>query len=596
MKNSLRRQMIVSFSASFICIIILFGGGLFCYNKYHYPRQSYQYCKRIVASNIALTDNYFSQLKNISGIVSRDSDIVSAVSYRNKNQEVDYSIELYNQRRVAAKIKQLNVLQDITDAVIVGETGEYLYYYGSSPVIGYNFWEQPWFSEPVDQAGRSVTFTGFHPTDYLLNSGEGNTVSLITPIMNPSQYFTQQVSYLVCDFNLEPVLAETDRDSATSIAIYNGTTPIYEPAGGEMANVQKSQLTAFLAKGEESFTIDKCKENPVSYLVVSEKSAVSGWNILGIMPLTELEQIERTNGLFVVAMMIGACLVILLVSSRISRFILVPMNGLIDSLNRIARGERRFQLPVTRSMEINRISVTVSEMLDSIDNLTKEVLQEQKKLSEEQLKALQHQINPHFLNNTLQTIKAMAVCEDTESISRITTLLGKLLSYSVYNPYDLVPLSDELLYTENYIALQNISWEGKLRWGIDGMETAAGILVPKLIIQPIVENAIEYGFKRHEGGHITISVEEEEKEYYVAVTNSGMAIDEKKVEELNRMLEAGGTYEQNKSIGLLNVSERLKSCFGEHAGIRIFSRTGMNTSIVLIIPKGGKQDENSHDC
>lgn len=588
MINSLRRQMIVSFSAAFICIIILFGGGLFCYNKYHYPRQSYQYCRRIVAANIALTDNYFSQLKNVSGIVSRDSDIVNAVSYRNKNKDVDYSIELYNQRRVAAKIEQLNVLHDITNAVIVGDAGEYLYYYGSSPVIGYNFWQQPWFSEHVDMSGMSVTFTGFHPTDYLLNTGERSTVSLITPIMNPSQYVTRQVSYLVCDFNLEPILAEKDRDSDTSIAIYNGTTPVYYPADGGLAEAQERQLTSYLEAGEESFTISKCRENPVSYLVVSEKSTVSGWNILGIMPLTELEQIEWTNGLFVVAMMIGACLMILLVSSRISKFILVPMNGLIDSLNQIARGEKGVRLPVTKSMEINRISVTVSEMLESIDDLTKEILKEQQKLSEEQLKALQHQINPHFLNNTLQTIKAMAVCKDTESISRITTLLGKLLSYSIYNPYDLVPLSDELSYTENYIALQNISWEGKIRCGVDGLEKAEKILAPKLIIQPIIENAIEHGFKRHEGGHITISVEEEDKEYYVAVTNSGMSMDEKKVEELNRILETGGTYEQNKSIGLLNVSERLKSCFGEQAGVRIFSRTGMNTSIVLTIPKGGE--------
>ena len=89
-------------------------------SSYHYPRQSYEYCKRIVKANITLIDNYFAQLKNISGIVAGDADIIQAVSYRNKTEDIDYSIELYNQRRVASKIKQLDVLSDITNAVIIG--------------------------------------------------------------------------------------------------------------------------------------------------------------------------------------------------------------------------------------------------------------------------------------------------------------------------------------------------------------------------------------------------------------------------------------------------------------------------------------------
>lgn len=585
MKISLRKQIVISFCAAFMIIIALFGGGLYGYNSYHYPRQSFEYCKKIVKANITLIDHYFAQLKNISGIVAGDADIVSAVSYRNKTEEVDYSIELYNQRRVASKIKQLDVLSDITNAVIIGRSGQYLYYYGASPVRGYQFRDQEWYRRVTEGNGLQAAFTNFHGTDYLLNASAGRTVSIITPIRDANQYVLMEPSYLLCDFRLEPIISEKDQDSNTQIAVYDGTTPVYFPEKCRLAEEQKGELERLLGGTEASFTVSKCAENPVSYLVVREQSAISGWSILGIMPMTQLEEIQRTNGMFVIAMVLFACLVVFLVSSRISKSLLGPMNQLIGSLNRIAEGNRDVVLLPTRSVEINRISETVGNMLEKIDLLTGRLLTEQKRLSEEQLKALQHQINPHFLNNVLQTIKAMAVCKDTDSISRISTLLGKLLSYSVYNPYDLVPLADELAYTENYIALQNVRWEGKIQYSVDCEGEAMMISVPKLMIQPIVENAIEHGFEHHEGGRITISVEAEETEYHIAVTNSGRAMDPEWVAELNEYLDRGDSYKKDKSIGLLNVSQRLKSCFGREAGIKLFSREGMNTSIIIIIPK-----------
>lgn len=588
MKISLRKQIIISFSVAFMIIIALFGGGLYGYNSYHYPRQSYEYCKRIVKANIRLIDNYFTQLKDISGIVAADSDIIQAVAYRNKAESIDYSIELYNQRRVASKIKQLDVLSDITNAVIVGRNGEYLYYYGASPVRGYNFHDQGWYQEAIHKEGGPAGFTNFHQTDYLLNASRNRTVSVVTPIRDANQYVMTEPSYLLCDFRLEPIIAEKEQDSDTQIAIYDGADPVYFPEECPMDDGQKEELRRFLEEEPRSFTVNRGSENPVSYLVVREQSVISGWNILGIMPLTQMEEIQRTNGLFVLAMVVFACIVILFVASRISKSLLVPMNQLIGCMNQIAEGKQDVELLPTRSVEINRISETVGNMLENIDALTGSLLEKQRRLSEEQLKALQHQINPHFLNNILQTIKAMAVCNDTESISRISTLLGKLLSYSVYNPYDLVPLADELAYTENYIALQNVKWEGRIQYSMDCGENARMLLVPKLMIQPIVENAIEYGFTRHEGGHISIHVEEEEKEYYIAVTNNGQSIDGARLAWLNECLKNGDSYTTDKSIGLLNVSQRLKSCFGQDAGIELFSREGMNTSVVIIIPKKGE--------
>lgn len=577
--------MIFSFSTVFIVLIIIFGSLILNYNISNYQKQSYDYITKIVKANISLMDNYLDQLITASKIVANDSEIIKAVTYRNSVENVDYSVELYNQRGVASKIKQLDVLNNITNALIIGNKDEYLYYYGSSPVRGYNFGKQDWFTTATLMSNKYVRFTNFHPSDYLLNSRKKSTVSVITPILNADQYNISKKAYLMCDFNLDPIISDSSGKGNSQIAIFDGVNPVYFSNKSLLSESQRTEIAASLSTDNKSFIINKTKDNPVSYLVVNETSAVSGWSILGIMPLTELEQMRITNTTFVIIIIVIACMLVVLLSWGISRSILVPMKALIAKFNAIAAGQRDVTFKEFTSVEINSIAATAEHMLTNINQLTEDILEEQKRLATEQFKVLQHQINPHFLNNVLQSIKSLAISGDVESTSRATTLLGKILSYSVYNPYEQVELKEELNYTENYILIQNIRFNNLITYTIDCDEQLKCLLVPKLMIQPLVENAIEHGFQYQHEGHITIVAEDAEHEIYIAVTNNGYMMDAEEVERLNEILGNQDTYKQHKSIGLLNLNQRLKSCFGQQAGIQLFSREGMNTSIVITIPK-----------
>ncbi|GAB6992643.1 cache domain-containing sensor histidine kinase [Paenibacillus pini] len=585
MKISLRKQMIFSFSTVFILLIVIFGSLILNYNISNYQKQSFDYVQKIVKANISLSDNYLEQLITVSKIVANDSDILKAVTYRNSVKEVDYSVELYNQRNVAAKIKQLDVLNDITNALIIGNDDEYLYYYGSSPVRGYHFGAQEWFTNANLMSNKYIHFTNFHPTDYLLNDKNKQTVSVIVPILNANQYSISKRAYLMCDFNLDPIIVDSSSKGNSQIAIFDGTNPVYFTNKSWLAESQKAEIAESLTKEQKSFVISKTKDNPVSYLVVNETSKISGWSILGIMPLTELEQMRTTNTTFVIVIIVIACILVVFLSGWISRSILVPINSLIVKFNEIAAGRRDVSFKESRSIEINSIAINAENMLNNINHLTDEIIEEQKRVASAQFKVLQHQINPHFLNNVLQSIKAMAVCGDVESVSRAVTLLGKILSYSVYNPYEQVGLQEELSYTENYILLQNIRFNNLITYTMHCDDHLQHFTVPKLMIQPLVENAIEHGFQNHQEGHITIVAEDVGHEIYIAVTNNGTVVDAAEVNRLNEVLQSEDTYKQNKSIGLLNLNQRLKSCFGPEAGIQIFSREGMNTSIVITIPK-----------
>ena len=342
--------------------------------------------------------------------------------------------------------------------------------------------------------------------------------------------------------------------------------------------------------GPNTLTIESNPKNSVyeindkNYVVLSGDSSISDYKYISAYPLELYEHKLSTMKLQIIGILLLLMIIIFILAYVASVRSYSPLNEIISFLDN--------SQPPADSIEEedkNELMYIINSIQTHINDKTKmaEILEERMKLlRKSQYDMLQTQINPHFLNNILQSLKALAVCGDTEAISKVATLLGKLLTYSVYDPYDMVPLAREFEYTGTYIALQNIRFQNKILYTVDLPEAAEQFLVPKLIIQPLVENAIEHGFISSEGGRIILSADLDEKEMYIAVTNTGRVIEAEQVERLNCMLHEKKADAQGTSIGMLNVLARLKSCFGSGADLRVMSRDGMNTSIVLTLPYG----------
>ncbi len=312
------------------------------------------------------------------------------------------------------------------------------------------------------------------------------------------------------------------------------------------------------------------------------------------MPLTEIDALRSSVTSFAAVAILFSILAVVILSSLISKSILIPIDRLVKSFSQIAHGETDVTFEQSDSAEVNLLARTAREMLDHIHSLSGDLIRKEKQFSREQLKVLQHQINPHFLNNALQTVKSLAVTGNMDAVSRMATLLGKLLAYSVYEPFGRVPLSEELQYTENYIILQKNRYPG-IEYSIDCEDGLRNVPVPKLIIQPLVENAIEHGLPGSREGHISVCVEADEGEIHMIVSDSGTGFSEEKKKEVTAKLNGGSADGSSGSIGLLNVHRRIQSIYGKPYGISILSRAGMNTSVVITIPRKGEEtDAESH--
>ncbi|WP_228351848.1 sensor histidine kinase [Variimorphobacter saccharofermentans] len=209
--------------------------------------------------------------------------------------------------------------------------------------------------------------------------------------------------------------------------------------------------------------------------------------------------------------------------------------------------------------------------------------------------ALQNQINPHFLYNTLEAIRGDAIYAGVTSIAETTEALSSFFRYTITEVKALVTLADELQNAENYFKIQQYRFDDKIKMNIrfpENEENVTLLRLPKLTLQPIIENAVFHGLEgKVEGGCITIEIETTNKSLLITVSDNGLGIPPQTLSRLNASLEEAAiptTHEEIKSkggIALRNVSQRIKLLFGEDYGIHVYSTLGFGADVHITLPK-----------
>ena len=234
-----------------------------------------------------------------------------------------------------------------------------------------------------------------------------------------------------------------------------------------------------------------------------------------------------------------------------------------------------------------------NEVMQKLDSILdkKNIIELSTKHAE--LLALQNQINPHFLYNTLEAIRGDALCEGIDSIADTTEALSTFFRYTITDTGNLVSVEDELENVENYFKIQQYRFGDKLDMRVNFPDDYARILeckLPKLTLQPVVENAIFHGLEaKAEGGVIIISLEMTEKKLLINIHDDGIGIDEEELIKINQRLEitSGPLTEEKRKrggIALPNVSRRIKLLFGDEYGIHIYSIPNLGTEVRISVP------------
>ena len=311
----------------------------------------------------------------------------------------------------------------------------------------------------------------------------------------------------------------------------------------------------------------------------------TGWKLAGVTSDRGFYLNNQKNLLFM-GFIIGLLAYILaLVNAYISSRITTPIRKLEHSVNVIESGDLEAEVYIGGAEEIRHLGTSVQKMADRIRGLMQDIVTEHETRRRTEFDALQSQITPHFLYNTLDIIVWMIENEEKEKAVQIVTALGRFFRISLSRGRSIIPVKDELEHVRNYLMIQQNRFKNKFTYRVEADDAVLPMASVKLILQPIVENAIYHGMEFMDGdGEILVKAELKDGCTVMTVRDNGLGMTEETVEKLLSGKEPHAPSRRGSGIGVRNVHERIRIYFGEDYGLSIVSEPDEGTEVTIRMP------------
>lgn len=576
----------------------------------------------ITDNNNEYVDNILTQVKqSVSQNSSLLGRILTNIAYNESIQKYLFEQNAYTRyedmKTIDNFLYNIQEMEDgIIDIVILGNGGNSYYLKGMNTVTK-NIVEKLSVNTNNYFSGQEqVVYQNVERNCFLLvtpvysimsGSGQGNRIGTAAIVFDP-KVFSLKVD-------------EKFESSSTKFYLVDRNNTIY--SSNDQALLGKP-LDEFMGKNAGSGAIQSAEGNGQEDLNPSGKSDTQtveidgelwivntdtlpeiGGKIVSAVPRDKLfENLlwirKLTIGIFLAAMV--ACSIPFLI---ITNNIVDPLKKMMEFMSTIKKDDfnsLKQRIKLKGYVEIETMACEFNKLLDKVTVLTDSLVEANTNLYEarlakkrSELAYLKSQVNPHFLYNTLETMKGSALEEGAPNTMEMTRALGQIFRYSIKGD-DMVKLSEEFNIITSYMKIQQIRFNGRIKVQYEFSEEALHVMIPKMIIQPVVENAVFHGLEAKVGdGSLRIGAEIDEDVVSIWVKDDGVGIDLQKLDEINASLsDAHGKREidsDNRHMGLFNVNNRIRLAFGEHYGLRLMSSPGAGTEVILKIPAiGGDED------
>ena len=324
--------------------------------------------------------------------------------------------------------------------------------------------------------------------------------------------------------------------------------------------------------------------------VVVKTVGYTGWKIISVTPTSELafDMGQMRNYMFMVAIIL---LVLIIFGNYIISYVVTdPIRKLEDSIAYLEEGVtnedamNEEDIFIGGSHEIRHLGRTIKSMIRQMKKLTDDMVREQKAKRKSELDALQSQINPHFLYNTLDSVVWMIEGERYKDAISMVTALAQLFRISLSKGNNIISIHDEIVHARNYLNIQKVRYKNKFTANIDIDPAIENCATIKLIVQPLLENAIYYGVEHMDGeGEILLKGYEKDGDIYISVSDNGMGIPEETLATL--LTDKARSRGKGSGIGLWNVNQRIQIYFKGDYGLLIDSELDEGTTVTIHLPK-----------
>lgn len=414
---------------------------------------------------------------------------------------------------------------------------------------------------------------------------ETDIIRLVMKLYNNSNT-SQMIGYLVCDVDSKIFRYRMEK-FITDSNMFIWLQPMGDRASVSVGTIEGNDLDVYkeisnhINQGIRDFELPSGGRNRVFFQVDQNKYNFSAY---ALMPQSLLAANQRslTASLLTIALLM--VVITLLFTFLWTRSLTRPLEELTRMMERIKKGETDLRVTVKRDDEIGELGKGFNEMLDQIESLLVREYEIKLLLNRAEYNALQAQINPHFLYNTLDTMSSIAQIRHCDEVSHLCQSLSNIFRYSLdmKNPFSTV--AKEIVHLKNYIYVMNVRMRDNVAYDFDIDDDILKCTVPRICIQPLVENALNHGLRNVRGEkRIVIRAKSEEDVLVISVEDNGVGLDD--ADEMNRKMSENDLdmVERGNSIGLININARVKMLYGDAYGIRVESRPGEGTKVRLTV-------------
>ena len=552
---------------------------------------SVMYTQTIIGQLNQNIDSYISYMDNIASLVAGSGD---AYKYLYSESGIDaLSLKEYNQcrQRLTEQFKTiLKGRSDIRNIGIVRRENESssLFNNGmSTRNQNLKLDTQHWYADAVGKYDH-YNLTSSHVQNVI--SGERPWVITLSRGIRNYTGEGDSDGVVFIDLNYSAISELCTQNSVGTkgyvfILDQDGNI-VYHPQQQQLYNeLQTENISLIMNAKTDVVTAGKGDDEKIYALSHSE---TTGWTIVGCMNMSELLKNSRKARSIYVLVALGLIAVALVISSEIARNITFPIQKLRDSMKRVQKGDfSAAEIEVYSDNEIGSLTRSFNVMTHKIQDLMAQNIQEQEQKRKIELKALQSQINPHFLYNTLDSIIWMAEGKKNEEVGLMTASLARLLRQSISIENELVTIGQEVEYVRSYLTIQKMRYKDKLEFEINVDPRITHAQIIRLVLQPIVENAIYHGLKYKESkGMLKVHGYELGERIIIDITDDGVGMDE---ETLKHIYDKHKVNYHSNGVGVYNVQQRLVLYYGKEYGIIYHSEKGKGTTATVVIPK--KQED-----
>lgn len=583
--KSVQATLILFFIVVTVLPLFILGTITYSVSSKTITRRVESYVEQIIVQVRENIEFYFQDLQSLSYVISVNPDIITVLQDQNNLggwKEIGYQNKikyfLAGLTSTRAEVKGIYVISaDLTRV-----------YSSDPPMLIEYMKKQRWFRKIINSDVGNV-ITGVHSDNYS-GSFMGMPGNVVT--------YAQKIADLDSQKNLGWILIDLDYGFITKMLEHvqlldEGRITIRDDEGkliyGDDSTMHPSHNPIYSHIRLRDWGSYLQRLGGKEELVVFQTVSLSNWKVIFSIPSTVLQRENifiRNFTVFLALALLGISFYLaVLFTQKVAK----PVELLRNSMHEVEKGNLEVQIKIRSMNEFNELAASFNHMVEKIRDLMMSINDAEKKKRQAELNVLQAQINPHFLYNTLDSLRWLAKIRNVEEISEIILALENLLRASISKTDQMITIGQELENVRNYLAIQLFRYGNSFSITYEINPQVKDYFTPKLILQPIVENAIYHGVEGLTHGEIKIYIDTQGENVTMEVSDNGRGINEELASEI-----MAGKVDSNQrfsGLGIKNVAERIKLNFGPDYGLAITSNNPQGTKVTITIPRLRKYEK-----